>query len=170
MLKNPVNMRTIRPCLIAGMLAVTAINADAAPVIYTDGTFPPAPGDAPGEAAHAAYIEALSTGGYGTLHEDFEDDVVWADSRSSISNPGSTPQVNSQGILWTSNFATNDIVTSDIGVGGSFGFYSNPPGDPGVVADPNTCDVADPIPDQCFLHDGFVGTSDGAGTLYGVGA
>ena len=95
---------------------------------------------------------------------------MWADSRSSISSPGSTPQVNSQGILWRSNFATNEISTSDVGIAGSFGFYSSPPGDPDVVTNTNICDVADPIPDQCFLHDGFVGTSDGAGTLYGVGA
>jgi hypothetical protein len=154
MLKILVNMRTIRPWLIACMLTVITINADAAPVIYTN---------------EAAYIEALSTGGYGTLHEDFEDDVVWADSRSTISNPASTPQVNSQGILWTSNFATNNIVTSNVGIAGSFGFYSSPHGDPDVETSDFVCDVDDPIPEQCFLHDGFVGTSGGAGTLYGVG-
>jgi hypothetical protein len=164
MLKIPLNMRAIRPFLIASMLTVTAINADAAPVIYTDGLFPPSGGE-------AAYLGALTAGGYGTLHEDFEDDFVWADSRTSISNPSNgTPQVNSQGILWKSNFDTNNIVTSDNGVGGSFGFYSSPPGDPDVVTDKSICEVPDPIPDQCFLHDGFVGTSDGTGTLYGVGA
>jgi len=145
-------MRTIRPWLIAGMLTVTTISADAAPVIYTN---------------EAAYIEALSTGGFGTLHEDFEDDVVWADSRSTISNPASTPQVNSQGILWTSNFATNNIATKNVGVSGSFGFYSSPHGDPDVETSDFVCDVDDPIPEQCFLHDGFVG--DSADTLYGVG-
>ena len=157
-------MRAIRPLLIAGMLAVTAINADAATDIYTDELYPTLGGE-------AAYKAALTAGGYGILPEDFEDNVVWADSRSSISSPGSgTPQVNSQGILWTSNFDTNNIVTSDNGLGGSFGFYSSPPGDPDVVIDTTVCEVPDPIPDQCFLHDGFVGTSDGAGTLYGVGA
>ena len=148
-------MRTIRPWLIAGMLTVTTINADADPVVYTD---------------EASYIEALSAGGYETLLENFEDDVVWADSRSTISNPAGTPQVNSQGILWSSNFATtNNIATSSAGVAGTFGFYSSPHGDPNVETSDFVCDVADPIPEQCFLHDGFVGTSEGAGTLYGVG-
>ncbi|MEA2078520.1 MAG: hypothetical protein U9P00_01435 [Pseudomonadota bacterium] len=147
-------MKAIRPWLIAGMLTVTTIYADAAPVIYTD---------------EAAYIRALSTGGYGTLHEGFENNVVWADSRSTISNPASTPQVNSQGIIWTSNLATNDIATGSVGVGGSFGFYSIPHGNPDVEWRDSVCDVPDPIPEQCFLHDGFVGNSEGAGTLYGVG-
>ena len=154
MLKILVNTRTIRPWLIAGMLTFIAINTNAAVDIYTN---------------EAAYIKALTTGGYGTLHEDFEDDVVWADSRSTISNPASTPQVNSQGILWTSNFATNNIATSNVGVAGSFGFHSSPHGNPDVETSDFVCDVDDPIPEQCFLHDGFVGTSEGAGTLYGVG-
>lgn len=64
---------------------------------------------------------------------------------------------------------TNDIATSDVGVSGTFGLYSIPNGDPDVVTDPTVCNV-EIIPEQCFLHDGFVGTSDGAGTLYGVGA
>jgi len=56
-----------------------------------------------------------------------------------------------------------------VGVSGTFGLYSIPNGDPDVVTDPTVCNV-EIIPEQCFLHDGFVGTSDGAGTLYGVGA
>lgn len=162
MLNNPVKLKTIRPLLIAGMLTVTAINADAAIFQYTDSFISPTGGE-------IAYIDMLTELGHGTIIEDYEDDVVWDASRSSIANPGSTPNVTSQGILWSSNFATNDIVTSDVGLSGSFGFYSVPHGDQTAETDPTVCDVGDPIPEQCFLHDGFVGTSAGAGTLYGVG-
>ena len=116
------------------------------------------------------YLNALAAiPGTTVIEEGFEDNTVWAASRT----PSSTPEVNSQGILWTSNFATNDISTG--GLGGSthegiWGFFSNPHGDPDVVSDDRTCDVPDPIPDVCFLHDGFKGTSAGAGKLNGVGA
>jgi hypothetical protein len=101
------------------------------------------------------------------LDENFDDAAVWAASRF----PASTSQVNSHGILWTSNFATtNKISTSSAGLAGTFALFSNPPGNPNVETDPIVCDVPDPIPEQCFLHDGFVGTSESAGTLYGVGA
>ena len=41
----------------------------------------------------AAYTNALIANGYTLLYEGFEDDIVWADSRTTISNPSSTPQV-----------------------------------------------------------------------------
>ena len=147
-------MREIRLWLIAGMLTVTTINADAAPVVYTD---------------EAAYIEALAAGGYESLRENFEDDVVWVESRTSVARPGSTPYVISQEIKWTSNHAVNNVSTNDSGISSSFGFYSNPHGDQTAETNPVVCDVDNTIPQQCFLHDGFVGTSDGAGKLYGVG-
>jgi len=78
--------------------------------------------------------------------------------------------VTNQGIRWTSNFATNNISTANSGLLGTFGLFSNPSGDPNAETSGAVCDVPDPIPEECFLHDGFVGTSDGAGTLYGVGA
>ncbi len=155
MLNGLVNRGIIRPLLIGGVFAVTPINADAARFIHTDET---------------AYTSQLAGLGYATQLEDFEDDVVWADSRFSISNPGSTPQVTSQGILWASNFVTNNISTSSAGLAGTFALFSNPSGNPNVETSVTVCDVPDPIPEQCFLHDGFVGNSDGAGILYGVGA
>jgi hypothetical protein len=151
MIINPVNMITIRPWLIAGMLSVTATHATAAPVPHTD---------------KDSFDAALD--GYGTLPiEDFEDDV-WAASRFPLSTQSVTNPAD--GIRWTSNFAANNISTSDAGLEGTFALFSNPPGDPNVETDPAHCEVEDPIPSDCFLHDGFVGTSDGAGTLYGVGA
>ena len=136
------------------IIAYEGVSAVPAPVVYTD---------------EAAYIEALAAGGYESLRENFEDDVVWVESRSSIARPGSTPYVISQEIKWTSNQAVNNVSTNDSGISGSFGFYSNPHGDQTAETNPTVCDVKDPIPQQCFLHDGFVGTSDGAGKLYGVG-
>lgn len=116
----------------------------------------------------AVYIGMLSTGV--TLHEDFEDNGVWAGSR----NPLTISEVNSQGILWKSNFTINpginNISTIDTGRAGTFGLLSSPHGDPDVETSTTICDVPDPIPEQCFLHDGFVGTITGASTLYGVGA
>lgn len=117
--------------------------------------------------AEADYLAALAA--YATITESFEDDAVWADSRNSIASPGSTPSVSSQGILWTSNFAANQIATGEVGISGSFGFYSSPHGNPAAETSDAVCDVADPIPEQCFLHDGFMGNSASAGTLYGVG-
>ena len=138
--------------ILFSIVLVVVSNVASAATIYLDET---------------NYLAALTAMGASVISEGFEDDVVWVDSRSSISSPGSTPQVNSQGILWRSNFATNNIATSDVGLAGSFGLYSDPHGDPDVELSDMVCDVADPIPEQCFLHDGFVG--DSAGTLYGVG-
>ena len=120
----------------------------------------------------ASYKSALVAHGYAVLHESFENNVAWADSRNSIINPGSTAQVSSQGIVWSSNYPTNNVSTGDLGgstVDGDYGFYSNPHGNPDVEWRDSVCDVPDPIPEQCFLHDGFVGTSESTGTFYGVG-
>jgi hypothetical protein len=141
------------------VISFVTLSANAAPVIYTDELFPPSGGE-------AAYIGALTAGGYGTLQEGFEDNGVWAGFR----NPLSTQQVNSQDILWASNLAANNITTDSTGRAGSYGFFSSPHGDQTAETNPAICDVPDPIPEQCFLHDGFVGTNNGAGTLYGVGA
>lgn len=120
----------------------------------------------------AAYLAALTAHGYAVLHEGFEDDVVWVDSRNSIPSPGSTPSVSYKGILWSSNFPENNISTGDVGgwvVDGTYGLYSNPHGDQNAEWRDSVCDVPDPIPEQCFLHDGIKGTTVSAGTLYGVG-
>ena len=145
-------MRIVK-LLISTVLLVVGSVANAA-FTYTDET---------------EYLTVLATMGFAVINEGFEDDTVWADSRTSIISPGSTPSVISQGIEWTSNFATNNIATSNTGVAGTFGLFSSPHGDPNVETDETLCN-ADPIPEQCFLHDGFVGNSVGAGTLYGVGA
>ena len=90
--------------------------ANAVPIVYTD---------------EALYMADLAAFGYTTIHESFEDSAVWADSRNSISSPGSTPSVTSQGIIWTSNYIQNNIATGDVGGSapdGSFAIYSLPHG------------------------------------------
>ena len=106
----------MKKILISSILLVVTGITNAAPVIYTN------------EALFLADLAAL---GYSTIHESFEDNAVWADSRNTISNPGSTPSVTSQGIKWTSNYTGNNIATGD--VGGSapddpFAIYSLPHG------------------------------------------
>ena len=67
--------------------------AHAAPAIYTD---------------QALFLADLSSLQGSTVYESFEDDAVWADSRTSIPAPGSAASVTSQGIVWTSNFPQNE--------------------------------------------------------------
>ena len=98
----------------------------AEPVIYTD---------------EATYLAALETLGYSIIHESFEDNNVWADSRNSIITPGNTPSITSQEIIWTSNYIQNNIATGDVGGSapdGNFAIYSIPHGmttDSGLYCD-----------------------------------
>jgi hypothetical protein len=113
-----------------------------------------------------AYIAALSAGGYATLQEGFENDIVWANSRTSA-----TPSVISQGITWTSNHTMNGVRTGTLGgsvVDGTYGFFSLPHGDDtdsGLYCD----DAEDPIPTECWLNDGWMITAPVGETLFGVG-
>jgi hypothetical protein len=129
----------------------------AEPIVYTD------------EALYLAELVAL---GYSPIHESFENDTVWVDSRNSIPSPGSTPAVTSQGIVWTSNYLQNNIATGT--VGGSapddeFAIYSLPHGmttDSGLY-----CDSAeDPnIPIECYQNDGLKVESETGDPLYAFG-
>jgi hypothetical protein len=143
-------------CLGATLLLLAGA-ANAAPVVYTD------------EATFAADAAAL---GFSVIQEGFEDDVVWAESRNSIVNPGSTPSVTSQGIVWTSNDPQNNLATGTVGgsaPGGAFAIYSLPHGsttDSGLY-----CDSAeDPdIPPECYQNDGLKIASDSGDAVYGFG-
>ena len=127
---------TVLILLLAGI-------AFAAPVVYTD---------------ESLYLTDLAALGYSIIHESFENDTVWTDSRNSISSPGSTPTVTSQGIVWTSNYLQNNIATGTVGGSapdGTFAIYSLPHGmttDSGLY-----CDSAeDPnIPIECYQNDGL---------------
>jgi hypothetical protein len=138
-------------------LLLLAGHAGAEPTIYTD------------EAAFLADLAALAGS---TVHESFEDDGVWADSRNSIVGPGSAPSVASQGLVWTSNHAANDVATGTVGGGapdGAYAIYSLPHGlttDSGLY-----CDSAeDPdIPIECFQDDGLTVASESGGALYAFG-
>jgi len=113
----------------------------------------------------ASYLAAVGAGGYVASSEGFEDGATWETSRS----PGSVTDVTSLGILWDSNFAANDLSTSGGAARtGGWGAFSSPHGDPTRLTDTATCDVDAPPP-GCLMHDGLMGTSVGAGTLFGVG-
>jgi hypothetical protein len=129
----------------------------AEPIVYTN---------------EASYLAALSALGYSTIHESFENGTVWADSRNSISTPGNTPTITSQGIVWTSNYPQNNIATGDVGGSapdGAFAIYSLPHGmttDSGLY-----CDSAeDPnIPIECYQNDGLKVESKTGVPLYAFG-
>ena len=143
--------------LIATAVLLLAGVTRAAPVIYTD---------------EALYLGALAALGRSTIHESFENDAVWEDSRNAISSPGSTPSVTSQGIVWTSNYLQNEIATGGVGGSapdGAFALYSLPHGmttDSGLY-----CDSAeDPnIPIECYQNDGVRIESELGGTLFAFG-
>jgi hypothetical protein len=114
-----------------------------------------------------AYLNALADLGYGTIYEGFEDNVVWDDSRTSISNPGSTPSTASQGLIWKSNFANSSTGTG-AAHDGAYGFFSNPHGnttDGGFGCEP----VENDWNDSCWQYDGWIVESETGETLYGIG-
>ncbi len=149
-------MRSLLNGTVLLLLSGTTI---AAPVIYTN------------EALYLADLAALPGS---TIHESFEDDLAWETSRNSISNPGSTAEVTSQGIVWTSNHPSppNNIATGTVGGSapdGSFAIYALPHGlttDSGLY-----CDSAeDPdIPLECYQNDGLKVESASGETLYAFG-
>ncbi len=147
-------MLNMKIVLLSTALALTnATNAE--PVVYTD---------------EAMYLADLASLGFSSISESFEDDAVWADSRNSIVNPGSAPSVISQGIVWTSNYGSNNIATGESGApDGSFVIYSLPHGmttDSGLY-----CDSAeDPnIPIECYQNDGLRVQSEAGEALYAFG-
>ena len=129
-----------------------AAAATAQPVIYTD---------------EALFLADLATLPGSTVHESFEDDVVWAESRSF----GSAPAVTSQGVLWTSNFPQNDIVTGTVGGSAPDGIYAVFSIPHGVTDDSGLyCDNAeDPIPVECWQNDGVKITALPGSTLFAFG-
>jgi hypothetical protein len=147
----------MRIVLINTALLVLPGAASAAPVIYTD---------------EALFLTDLATIGGSTIHESFENDAVWADSRNSISSPGSAAAVTSRGIVWISNYAVNHIATGTVGGSapdGAFAIYSLPHGmttDSGLY-----CDSAeDPdIPGECYQNDGLLVEPESGGILFAFG-
>ena len=138
------------------LLLSGAVNAE--PVVYTD---------------KALYLAELATLPGSTIHESFEDSVVWGGSRNSTI-PGFASSVTSQQIVWTSNYPPppNYISTGTIGGSapdGAFAIYANPHGmttDSGLY-----CDSAeDPnIPPECYQNDGLKVESASGGMFYAFG-
>ena len=150
-------MKPIQPALIAILLS--PLPALATTTVYLNET---------------SYLNALNSAGYGVIHEGFDNDAVWAPSRSTIVSPASVASITNQGILWDSNYASNNISTSTLGGAphdGLWGALSNPHFDPNVNTSIAACDPQNgSLPAaSCYTHDGFAGVSNGAGTLYGAG-
>jgi hypothetical protein len=147
----------IQRTLITIVILVLAGVAHAAPVVYTD---------------EISFLAALATLEGSTVHESFEDNLVWADTRTPISNPENAESVTSQGVVWTSNYPQNHLATGGVGGSapdGSFALYSLPHGlttDSGLY-----CDFAeDPnIPVECFQNDGLRVESEANGILFAFG-
>mgnify|MGYP001819728911 CR=1 FL=1 len=143
---------------ICTCLAVIPVNASAAPVVYTN---------------EATYLSELASLGYSVISESFEDNAVWAHSRTSISNPtAGTPSVTSQGIVWTSNYTDNNIATGTVGGSapdGQFAVFSLPHGMLTDSAGLNCDNDPVPFPDECFQNDGLKVTSETGDTLYAFG-
>ena len=135
-------------CLVA-----IPVNTSAAPIVYTD---------------EALYLSDLAALGYSVVSESFEDGAVWAPSRNIA---GGVPSVTSQGIIWTSNYAENNIATGTIGGSapdGQFAIYSLPHGmttDSGLYCDNDPV----PFPDECYQNDGLKVQSETGDTLYAFG-
>ena len=87
---------------ISTSLLMLAGVANAVPTVYTE---------------QALFLADLVMLQGSTVHESFEDDAVWADSRTTVPNPGSAVSVTSQGVVWTSNYPQNDIATGTVGGG-----------------------------------------------------
>ena len=106
----------------------------------------------------ATFLADLGTLGYTAVHEGFEDDAVWGDTRSQP-----VPEITSQGLIWTANNATSGIKTGPgPALTGLYGFYSIPHGSysnppPGV-----TCYT----PGEC--GDGWRGRA-AEGLIYAIG-
>lgn len=150
------NENEMKSNLLTALLLI-ATNTSAAPVVYTN---------------EALFLVDLTSLGYSTISESFEDSSVWGASRNSIPSPGSTPSVTSQGIVWTSNYSENNIATGTVGGSapdGAFAIYSLPHGmttDSGLY-----CDSAeDPnIPIECYQNDGLKVESESGATLHAFG-
>ena len=143
--------------LIGVALLVLVNSTNAAITVYTD---------------EALYLSDLTSLGYASITESFENDTVWSDSRNSIVAPGRTSFVTSKGITWTSNYQQNEIATGDVGGSapdGSFAIYSLPHGmttDSGLYCDSQE----DPdISIECYQNDGLKVTSAADNTLYAFG-
>ena len=110
----------------------------------------------------ATYLADLSL--YVQVSESFENND-WNSVRSAVLNPQTLPSITNLGLTWQNRFPSDGDVTTGDGSGdvhhGNWLFYALPHGNFGsTILDCNN-------PGEC--GDGFTITSDGAGTLYGVG-
>ena len=117
----------------------------------------------------APYLAKLAELGYGTIQEDFEDDVTWGDVR----NPNTAVSVVSQGITWQTNHpdppASNEIMTGGGAATGDslWGVYD--PNHGYATGTTGECDVDTP-PTHCLYKDGVTGSAGaGLGMLSGAG-
>jgi hypothetical protein len=136
------NNEILRTYLIGFFLLIGSHNTIAAPVVYTN---------------EALFLSDLADLGYTVIHEGFEDNATWGSYRNLQSFPGRAPSVTSQGIIWQSNYATNNITTGSVGNSAPEGNYAIYSLDHGMTTDSLGCDAAeDPnIPAECYQNDGL---------------
>jgi hypothetical protein len=131
------------------------------------------PDNAQAQADYLAALDALAANATitKTITEGFEDNIVWADSRTSIPSSGGTPSTTCQGLIWKSNFA-NSLTGTGAALDGSYGFYSIPHGNT-YDGGRSNCEEFDgefaDFDDPCWQGDGWVVTSAAGETLYGIG-
>jgi hypothetical protein len=141
--------------LIGAALSLIVRAATAVPVVYTD------------EGLFLADLAAL---GHVVVHESFEDDTAWADSRNSIVSPGSAPSVTNQGILWTSNYPQNNLATGTVGGSAPDGLYAIYSLPHGMTTDGSIlCDQLEILPEECYQNDGLKIQSATGSLLYAFG-
>jgi len=132
-----------RSLLALALVAVLTPAAQAVVTVYTN---------------EAAFIAAAQGLGGALDHEGFESDAAWGAVRS-ISSFKAAPAVLSQGVTWTSNFATGQVTTTaGAGSSGVWGFFAYPHGSYNTGANctqPGSC------------GDGFIGSTSGG--FYAIG-
>lgn len=80
----------------------------------------------------AAFLAALAAQSIPTVHEGFEDNAIWGGVRSSIVGGAHTaPSIHGQGVTWIPSTPNSEITTgTGPALGGLYGFYQFPHGDP----------------------------------------
>lgn len=125
------------------LLLVGVNHALAAPVAYID---------------ESSFLADLATMGYVPVHEGFEGDAAWGDTRSQV-----VTTVTSSGMVWTANNPTSGITTgTGPALTGQYGFYSIPHGSYSNPAPGVTCFT----PGEC--GDGWRGRAED-GVIYAIG-
>jgi hypothetical protein len=84
----------------------------------------------------ANYLAALTSNGYASAFEGFEDDAAWGSVRTVAGVTQAAPSISNLGITWTANNGSSAVTTSGGAArSGSWGFYAFPHGNPPTIGD-----------------------------------